>query len=318
MKNEEQKKFLIVIDGSYFNYTCLFGAAKNFTDDYPDEARLWIKPANECDQKNLPNLLNCDLYKRLLKKFVMRRLEAVDNIAKANFQAELDKADVIDVVFAMDDKLSHSFRKDLYPEYKAQRALVKRQYQLQPIKDYIIDVVFKELDVENANGYHLVKVAGAEGDDVIATTLLKLSDGYIGKFLVSSDRDFLQIDGIREFDLFGKESKRVLGDEEVSAEDYLVGKILMGDRSDNIAQVFTRCGPKTALKWTKDKGALKEALAADQALASRYLLNKRMISFADIPTDLSNRIIESVNKSLYKNHVLNKMKADDWSRFMTF
>lgn len=317
MKEEEHKKFLIVVDGSYFNYTCLFGAAKNFVDDYPDEARIWIKPADECDQSNLPNLLNCDLYKRLLKKFVMRRLEAVDNIAKTNFQAELDEADVIDVIFAMDDKLSHSFRKDLYPEYKAQRALVKRQYQLQPIKDYIIDVVFKELDVENANGYHLVKVTGAEGDDVIATTLLKLNDDYIGRFLVSSDHDFLQIDGIREFDLFGKESKRLLGNEEVSAADYLIGKILMGDRSDNIKQVFTRCGPKTALKWTKDKGALKKALAADQALASRYLLNKQMISFADIPTDLSDRILESVNKSLYKNHVLNRIKADDWSQFMT-
>lgn len=118
------------------------------------------------------------------------------------------------------------------------------------------------------------------------------------------------------FDLFGKEAKRDLGGEIVSAEDYLVGKILMGDRSDNIQQVITRCGPKTALKWTKDKSALKKMLKDDHSLASRYLLNKKMIDFNAIPQDLSNRILESVNAELYKNTALNSRKANDWSSFM--
>ena len=298
-------------------YTCLFGAARDFTENYADEAALWVKPAEETDQDNLPNLLNCDLYKKLLKKFVMRRLESIDNIARENFQNELDEADVIDIVFAMDDKLVHSFRKDMYPEYKAQRALVKRQFQLQPIKDYIVDVIFKELDVQEQYGYKIVKVEGAEGDDVIATTLLKLKDDYIGMMLIASDRDFLQIDGLREFDLFGKEAVRDLGGEIVSARDYLLGKILMGDRSDNIKQVFTRCGPKTALRWTKDRESLKRVLKEDQSLAARYLLNKKMISFEHIPQDLSDKILKAVNESLHKNPVLNKHKTNDWSEFMT-
>lgn len=298
-------------------YTCLFGAARDFTENHADEAALWIKPAEETDQNNLPNLLNCDLYKKLLKKFVMRRLESVDNIARENFQSELDEAEVIDIVFAMDDKLVHSFRKDMYPEYKAQRALVKRQFQLQPIKDYIVDVIFKELDIQEQYGYKIIKVEGAEGDDVIATTLLKLKDDYIGMMLIASDRDFLQIEGLREFDLFGKEAVRDLGGEIVSARDYLLGKILMGDRSDNIKQVFTRCGPKTALRWTKDKASLKRVLKEDQSLAARYLLNKKMISFEQIPQDLSDKILRAVNESLHKNPVLNKHKANDWSEFMT-
>ena len=312
-----QKKFLICVDGSYFAYTALFGSVRDFIENYSDESKLWIKPVEECDQDNLPNLLNCDLYKKLLKKFVMRRLESVDNIAKDNFQAEIDEADVVDIVFAMDDKLTHSFRKDMYPEYKAQRQLVKRQYQLQPIKDYIVNVLFKELDVDNQYGYKVIKVDGAEGDDVIATTLLKLKDNYIGMMLIASDRDFLQIDGLREFDLFGKEALRDLGGEIVSAKDYLLGKILMGDRSDNIKQVFTRCGPKTALKWTKDKESLKKVLKEDQSLASRYLLNKKMMSFEHIPQDLSDKIVKVVNESLHKNIVLNKHKVNDWSQFMT-
>lgn len=316
MENE-QKKFLICIDGSYFAYTALFGSVRDFVENHSDESKLWIKPVDECDQDNLPNLLNCDLYKKILKKFVMRRLESVDNIAKENFQAELDEADVIDIVFATDDKLTHSFRKDLYPEYKAQRQLVKRQFQLQPIKEYIVNVLFKELDVSEQYGYKIIKVDGAEGDDIIATTMMKLKDNYIGMMLIASDHDFLQIDGLREFDLFGKEVQRDLGGEIVSSKDYLLGKILMGDRSDNIKQVFSRCGPKTALKWTKDKASLKKVLKEDQNLASRYLLNKKMISFEQIPQELSEKIIRHVNESLYSNVVLNKHKANDWSQFMT-
>ena len=312
-----QKKFLVVIDGSYFEYVNLFASVKTFTEKYPEDASYWIKPVDECDQKNLPNILNCDTYKKCLKQQVMWKLENVEDVVKSNFQAEVDECDEIDIVFAMDDKLSHSFRKTLYPEYKAHRALVKRQFQLQPIKDYIVDVIFKELDVEHEHGYHLVKVEGAEGDDVIATTIMRLRDNYVGMVLIASDHDFLQIDGLREFDLFGKEAKRDLGGEIVSAKDYLVGKILMGDRSDNIQQVFLRCGPKTALKWTKDKDALKKTLKEDHSLAARYLLNKKMIDFNSIPQELSDKILESVNASLYKNTRLNKRSTGDWSDFMT-
>ena len=313
---QQMNKFLIVIDGSYFSYTALFGATKEFTEKHPDEAILWIKPIDECDQNNLPNLLNCDTYKKILKKFVMRRLESIDNIAKENFQDVIDVCDQVDVIFAIDDSLEHSFRKALYPEYKSQRKAVKRQYQLSPIKEYITNVIFKEIDIENCYGYHLVKVEGAEGDDVIATSLIRLKDNYAGTLLIASDHDFLQIDNVREFDLFGSEAKRKLGDEEVSAKDYLIGKILMGDRSDNIKQVFTRCGPKTALNWTKNKEALKKTLVEDNSSAQRYLLNKKLISFADIPKDLSDKIYEKLNESLYSEEVINKRKmANSWPRW---
>lgn len=191
MEDKMQKKFLVVIDGSYFEYVNLFASVKTFTEKYPEDASYWIKPADECDQKNLPNILNCDTYKKCLKQQVMWKLESVEDVVKSNFQAEVDECDEIDIVFAMDDKLSHSFRKTLYPEYKAHRALVKRQFQLQPIKDYIVDVIFKELDVEHEHGYHLVKVEGAEGDDVIATTIMRLRDNYVGMVLIASDHDFL-------------------------------------------------------------------------------------------------------------------------------
>lgn len=308
--DDKKSKFLVCIDASYFSYFILFGAVSEFQKKEPELASIWIKDPDLCDQKNLPNLLNCEEFKSILKKLTMKRIETVDLIARDNFQNELDMATGIDIVFAMDDRVSYSFRKKLYPEYKAQRALVKRSFQLQPLKDYIVNVLFKELEVEEKHGYKIVKVEGAEGDDVIATTLLNLKDKYLASMLIASDHDFLQIDGVREFDLFGKEAKRDLGGEEVSAEDYLLGKILMGDKSDNIKQVFSKCGPKTALKWTKDRAALKTTLKESQDAASRYILNKKIISFKEIPSDLSSAILEKVNTALYENEQVNNSTID--------
>lgn len=306
----KDNKFLIVVDGSYFMYCVLFGSVYEFQRKYPDDASYWVKPADMVDQNNLPNILNSSLYKKILKKFVMKRLESVDYVVKANFQNELDFADRVDIVFAQDDRVKNSFRIDIYPEYKAQRAIAKKQFQIQPIKDYIVNVVFKELNVSEKYGYHLVKVDGAEGDDIIATTLMNFKDKYVGRCLIASDHDFLQIDGVKQFDLFGKEVKRILGGEEVCAKDYLLGKILMGDKSDNIKQVFNKCGPKTALKLVKNKEVLKKMLDESQESSNRYSINKKIISFSEIPIDLSKKITEIVSQELYSNDVLNDSLPD--------
>ena len=84
----------------------------------------------------------------------------------------------------------------------------------------------------------------------------------------------------------------------------------MGDKSDNIKQVFPKCGPKTALKWTKDKKALKTLLKESQDAASRYLLNKKIISFKEIPNELSEAILEKVNVALYTNEPVNNATID--------
>lgn len=301
----EKRRFLCLCDASYIQYFMIFGSVSEFQKKYPDEAGVWLKPAAECDQDNLPNILNCQTYRRVLKNYVMKRLETIDGIVRANFGDVVDSCDSVDVVFACDDKLKWNFRLELYPQYKANRLLVKRQYQLAPIKDYIRNVVYKEIGLEENYGYKFVQVEGAEGDDVIATALIRLKDRYVGTCLIASDHDFLQIDGVREFDLFGKEARRELGKEEVSAEDFLLGKILMGDKSDNIKQVFSKCGPKTALSLTKDRPRLMKLLENDAAAASRFALNKKIISFGEAPKDLVDSIEKRLNETLYEETPLN-------------
>lgn len=306
-------KILVVVDQSYFEYYVLFGAVNKFQKRKPDEARTLIKAAEDTDQSNLPDLLVSSTFRKILKEMTMKRCEVLDWVLKQNFQDEFDMADQVDIVFAQDDRVSKSFRKDIYPEYKLQRAFAPKSFKTQPIKEYINNVIFKDLDVEEKYGYRFVKVDGAEGDDVIAT-IMKSLDGYMLKILFASDKDFLQIDGIKQFDLSGKEVLRKWGDEELSAHDFMMMKLLLGDVSDNIPKVFDKVGPKKALKLIHDKEALKAKLKENQASAKQYKMNKQLICFLEIPKELRDKILEKVNEKVF---TLKQEKDIDLADFMT-
>jgi len=85
MSNDNKNDVLIVADVSYLSYFILFGSVTYFQAHHEVEAAQWIKPIDECDQENLPNLLNCETYKGILKQFVMTRLEKLETIARQNF-----------------------------------------------------------------------------------------------------------------------------------------------------------------------------------------------------------------------------------------
>lgn len=104
----------------------------------------------------------------------------------------------------------------------------------------------------------------------------------------------------------GRKIERTLGDAPVNAKEFLLGKILMGDKSDNICQVFKKCGPKTALKLVKDPETLKKMLQENQDSAKQFATNKKIISFDEIPKELSDRIVEKLNIELYDRRPLNK------------
>ena len=306
MSMDNSNSILVLVDQSYWMYFTCFGAASFFQKKYPQEAAYWIKPVEEVDQKNLPNLLNCENFKKVLKRYVMKRLETIDQLTKANYQDEIDSADRIDIVFAVDDTLTKNFRKDLYVEYKATRTISPKSYNIYAIKKYITDVIFKALELEKNYDYHMLMVEGAEADDVIACVCKNLAKDYKRTILYASDKDFLQLEGIDQYNLFGQKVEPKLGDKLITPKEYLKCKILLGDSSDNIAKVFSGVGPKKALKLVNDPEALKKKLLEDQNARKQFALNKKLISFDEIPEELEKHIVEKASQLLYENEVINK------------
>ena len=66
----------------------------------------------------------------------------------------------------------------------------------------------------------------------------------------------------------------------------------MGDPSDNIKSVLQKCGPKTALKCYENPAYFEERLKKENAY-ELYNLNKKLVDFNEIPTNLVEEFINN-------------------------
>ena len=81
---------------------------------------------------------------------------------------------------------------------------------------------------------------------------------------------------------FLKEAKKVFNEPAKN----LFYKIVLGDKSDNIMPVFKKCGPKTCETYYENNEAFNEALLKEVGAQEKYELNKKLVSFEEIPQDL--------------------------------
>ncbi len=149
------------------------------------------------------------------------------------------------------DAKGKTFRDDLYPQYKAQRAAMPDDLVLQiaPLKAAIA-----------AAGWPMLEVAGVEADDVIGT-LARAAEAIGLRVVISTgDKDIAQLVTAQVslvntmtneiLDVAGVERKFGIPPERIV--DYLT---LIGDTVDNVPGV-AKVGPKTALKWLHQYGTL--------------------------------------------------------------
>ena len=205
------------------------------------------------------------------------------------------------------DKSENSFRKEMYPAYKAQRPDapedLKRQMPLMR-------------DAVRAFGLHAVEMERYEADDLIATYTRQAEARGAGVIIVSSDKDLMQLVGplVRFYDFEsgvrgkpGYRPERNLDVEAIVAkwEGLQPGQIgdalaLIGDTSDNVPGV-PGIGLKTAAALIKEFGSLEGLLEraseikqpkrrdtllanVDQARLSRKLV--ALVEDVDVPVAL--------------------------------
>ncbi len=164
-----------------------------------------------------------------------------------------EKPDYLGVVF---DTAEPTFRHKAYAEYKATR---------EKMPDEMSDQLPMLRQVIEAMGIPIIEVPGYEADDVLATLALKARDRGLKVFLVTSDKDLMQLvaDDIKVYNLRRRiDEAEVLGPEEVKHKigvppqqirDFLA---LVGDSSDNIPGV-PKVGKKTAQTLLQEYGDLE-------------------------------------------------------------
>ncbi|AKQ41281.1 DNA polymerase I [Aurantiacibacter atlanticus] len=174
---------------------------------------------------------------------------------------DLDAADGPTHLAVVLDKSSHSFRNDIYDQYKANRP--DPPEDLRPQFPLIRDAT-------RAFSLPLVEEPDVEADDMIASYALAAQRAGWDVTIVSSDKDLMQLvsekDGARIDMLDTMKDARIFipeVEEKFGVPPHLLGDVLalMGDSVDNIPGIYG-VGPKTASKLIAENGSLTAALDA--------------------------------------------------------
>lgn len=309
ISGDTSNRILVAVDSSNFEYYCITSAYRAWITNHPEDEAIFINPRVKIGWDNLPNVLVSRTYRYELGKLVQHRLDMIMRIVKDNHQEEIDLADGIDVFFVEDDKINGNFRKLKYPEYKANRVLRPRRFDMSKVKEYIQNVLFKELGLEERFGYKFVKIQDCESDDIIATLMKRFTD-YRCRIILSSDRDFLQISDVHQYNMGGQKVKRIINKDEEMAltpDEYRLWKIIRGDMSDNIRGVFPKYGDVKSYRLVKDKPTLRKMLSESQEAANRYILNKYLIDFKSIPVEVEERIYKVLREKMDELNVRHRI-----------
>jgi 5'-3' exonuclease len=139
-----------------------------------------------------------------------------------------------------------AWRRELYPEYKANR-----------VRSETADLFYPQLEAIRRmcgllNNVQTLHVIGYEADDLIAARVFALKENYQNIKIYSSDEDFVQLVdfGVSVINPKNDEPTEVLKKYDCSARLYLYAKCMAGDSSDNIFG-FRGVGIPTALKFIK-------------------------------------------------------------------
>ena len=189
---------------------------------------------------------------------------------------ELHKAEGPTHMAVILDKSEHTFRNELYDQYKAHRP---------PAPEDLVPQFPMIRDATRAFSLPCIEEQGWEADDLIASyAKAALAQGW-QVTIVSSDKDLMQLiePGL---DLYDTMNNRRLGPEAV-VEKFGVGPdklgevlALMGDSVDNVPGV-PGVGPKTAAKLILEHGDVEAVLAAAPSMKPGKLRDN-LIEHADM------------------------------------
>ena len=191
-----------------------------------------------------------------------------------------------------------TFRSEIFPEYKANRAKTPDEFRSQ--MSYLHELV-------SAFGITQFEVEGYEADDILATITKRAEKEGAEVFICTGDRDSFQLVNDKTTVLYPKRGvsdlARMTPDAVqekygMSPAQYPDFAALRGDPSDNLPSI-PGVGEKTAAKWVVEYGSLQELLSnvdkvggkVGQALRDsidNVIRNRELTQLvAEVPLDLS-------------------------------
>jgi 5'-3' exonuclease len=263
----------IFVDGSYFCFYRYYALLNWWKNAYP----------NESIDEPIKN-------KKFVDKFKKTFIETLKNIPK---NLKINKNINPILIVGKDCKRENIWRMDLLPQYKNNR--INEGFKGGPF----FKMAYEESLFSQGGSKAILHHPKLEADDCIAISVKYLLNKYPTSniYIITSDKDYLQLNShnVHLFNLAFKniaEKKSSTGNPQTDLEI----KIIMGDISDNIPSIFPKCGPKTAQKCIDDPEFFKKKMNENEDYYKQYELNKKLINFDNIPLELYNEFICSIQK----------------------
>ena len=198
------------------------------------------------------------------------------------------------LIIAMDEK--NTWRKDVYPEYKAQRKAARDNSKID-FKAFfpVMDAFYTDL-MEILPNIMYLKVDRCEGDDIMAVITKNFPDAKIE--LISTDKDLNQLlkrKNVKQYDPVKRAYPNSL-----HPEIDLEVKVITGDKGDNIPAIKPKCGPVTAAKILTEN--LLPNLLKDKDISDAYDRNRILIDLDCIPKTIEADVMDHINKYVLKSY----------------
>ena len=217
-----------------------------------------------------------------------------------------------ELVLCYDDK--HCWRKDYFPYYKQNRKKARSESSLD--WNELFDILTKiQNELEENFPYKVLKINGAEADDIIAILSNKISSTpnlYEEILIISGDKDFIQLHQSDNVKQYSPTLKKFVVDE--NPEQYKFEHIIRVDKGDGVPNVLSqdtvfvedlRQRPITKKKLTE----WKENGIPEGEIKRNYQRNKTLIDFDSIPNELG---------ELIYNMWVDKITQNDKSKILPY
>jgi len=206
---------------------------------------------------------------------------------------------------------SSSWRKEIFPEYKAARKKSRETSKLDWNKFFTMANNVRDEIKENFS-YPVVTVDRAEADDIIGILVSELQE--FGRheeiLIVSGDKDFLQLQQFSNVKQYSPVQRKFLECED--PHRYLFEHICKGDSSDGVPNVlspdntFTNELRQTPLRakrideWWENRQSLQNHMS--KHVWRNYQRNEWMINLRKTPSEIRKEVINQVGEQGGKNN----------------
>ena len=237
-----------------------------------------------------------ELSENLVKHIIINNLRVYRNKYK--------EADYGKMVIACD---SYSWRKDVFPEYKAarkaNRATDKHDWPM--IFDLIEDTLN---DLRENFPYAVIKIDSAEADDIIgALTVHKADFGGEDVVIISADKDFIQLQQYGHVEQWSPMFNKMI--KEDNPRRYLFEHLLKGDSGDGVPNanshddVFTTGSRQTPMtqkaidKYWDNRDDLEMIMKPN--VFRNFMRNVQMIDLTNTPDGIREAAINTYENYKY-------------------